>query len=356
MTGLRRTVDLLVRDLGRGPRSPTFLYALTMPIVIAVVTKVILVAVFEPEPRLGIVDLGESEVTAAALELADVDVRTVADADELRRQVEAHDLDAGLLLPAGFDAAVRAGERPEMGFWMAGESRTADRIVLAVTAFDLLREVEGSEPPVAVITAVAGEGSALPIEDLVVLGILLWPLLVCSTLVPGMMLVQEKEQGTLQALLVTPVTLPEILLGKAAVGFGMAMTLCWVTLLLCGVVPTRPLAFAVTLTVGVLICCEIGLVYGAVAGNAKTLYNIAQTANMVLLAPLIFYFFPAWPQWPAKLFPTCYVIDPLYRVGLQGAGLGDVWTDLLVAVAAAVVMVVPVVVLGRRMRARSVGG
>ena len=349
----RRVLDLLVRDLGRGPRSPTFLYALTMPVIIALVTRVVLVAVIDPQPRLGLVDEGDSQVTAAARSLAGVDVTLLDDADRLRRQVQDHDLDAGLLLPAGFDAAVRDGERPALGLWLAGESRVTQRIVLAVTSIDLVRELEGSPPPVQVITQVEGEGSRLPIRDLVVFGILLWPLLVCSTLVPGMLLVQEKENRTLQALLVTPTTVPEILAGKALLGFGMAMTLCVVTLALCGVVPPRPAAFVVCLATGVLICSEVGLLYGVMARDAKTLYNIAQITNMVLLAPLIFYFFPSWPQWPALLFPTWYFIDPLYQVAMQGAGLAEVWPNLLVSAAVIVALAVPVVLLGRRLHARA---
>ncbi len=353
---IRRILDLLARDLGRGPRSPTFLYALLMPVVIALVTKVLLITIFDPQPRLGLVDLGESEVAVSAGMLEGIELRVLGDEEELKRQVEAHDLDAGLLLRPGFDAAVRAGERPPFEFWMAGESRITQRIVLAITSLDLIRAVDGAEPPAEVRTIVLGEGTSLPIEDLIVLGILLWPLLVCSTLVPGMLLVQEKEAGTLQALLVTPTTMPEILLAKAALGFGMAVTLCLVTLALCGVLPPRPAAFGLTLAVAVVICCEIGLLYGTTARDGKTLYNMAQTVNIFLLAPLIFYFFPSWPQWPARAFPTWYFIDPLYRIGLQGEGLAEVWPQLLVAGGVACLLVVPVVFFGRRMLARMAGG
>jgi ABC-2 type transport system permease protein len=352
----RRTLQLLARDLGRGPRSPTFLYALLMPLVIAFVTKVIMLVLIDPEPRLGIVDLGGSQVTVAAQQLEGIELTFMDDPDELKHAVESWDLDAGLILPAGFDAAVKAGERPDFDFRMAGESRVTQRIVLAVTSLELIREIEGRAAPVEVTTTVLSEGSSLPIGDLVVLGILFWPLLVCSTLVPGMMLVQEKEQRTLMALLVTPATLPEILVAKAALGFGMAMTLCVATLLVCGVTPPQPVAFGLALAIAVLIHCEIGLLYGTTARDGKTLYNMAQTMNMVLLAPMIFYFFPSWPQWPAKLFPTWYVIDPLYRIGLQGAGLGEVWVDLAVALGVAAALAVPVVLTSRRMKRKLVGG
>ena len=90
----------------------------------------------------------------------------------------------------------------------------------------------------------------------------------------------------------------------------------------------------------------------ALAEESKSVYNMAQTMNMVILAPLLFYFFPSWPQWIPKLFPTYWFIDPLYRIALRGAGLGQVWPDLAVALAVTALMLIPVTLLARRMEAR----
>jgi hypothetical protein len=52
------------------------------------------------------------EVTLAMLALSELDARRVDDRATLERLVRGHDLDAGLVLSAGFDAALHAGERP----------------------------------------------------------------------------------------------------------------------------------------------------------------------------------------------------------------------------------------------------
>jgi ABC-2 type transport system permease protein len=352
---LARVYHLLARDVGRGPRSAVFLYALVMPVLIALVTKVILMAVFDPSPRLGVVDLGQSEITARARAMDGIDLTRASSADALRELVEANDVDAGLVLGDGFDDAVRAGERPELGLYLSGESRATHRIVLAVTAIDLVRSVEGRPAPVEVVTEVVGDGPGLPIEDLVVFGVLLWPLLVCSTLVPGLMLVQEREQRTLEAMLVTPTTMTEVLMGKAALGFVMALVMCVVTLSVFAAWPVAPASFVVVLAVGIVLCNQIGLLYGTTARDGKALYNMAQTGNMVILAPLLFYFFPSWPQWIAKLFPTWWIIDPLYRVGFRGASLVDVAGDVTISLAIVLALVPLVARLGRRMKARLAG-
>jgi ABC-2 type transport system permease protein len=352
---IRRLVALFVRDLGRGPRSPTFLYALFMPIIITLVTKVVMMTLFDPMPRLGFVDLGESEISAAIHQLEGIATTTVESPEVLRELVESNDFDAGLILTPGFDEAVRAGERPKLGLLFSGEGRYTNRIILGVHSVDLIRHVDGRPAPVQVVSQRVGS-VGLPWEDLVVLGIMLWPLLVCSTLVPGLMLAQEREHRTLSALLVTPTTMSEILLSKSLLGFSMAMVMCFVTLAMCGAMPANPLPLFVVLAVSIAMCCELGMFYGTLAADGKAVYNMAQMLNVFLLAPLIFYFFPAWPQWPAKLFPTWWFIDPLYRIAMQGDTLIDVGPQLLVALVFFVALLWPVALLGRRMERRVLFG
>ena len=94
---------ILRKDLALGPRSPIFLWAVAMPFALTLILQVAFGSLFDPEPRLGIVDDGASEVTAAVTAMEGIDVALLDDEAELRSQVEANDLDAGIVLPAGFD-------------------------------------------------------------------------------------------------------------------------------------------------------------------------------------------------------------------------------------------------------------
>ncbi len=353
---LARILTVMVRDLGRGPRSPVFLYATLMPLLITFVVQVVLLALFLPQPRVGIADLGGSEVTAG-FETADgIEVRRATTAEELRELVASADVDAGLVLPETFDAAVAAGDRPPLQLLFAGESRITHRLILAVHALGFLREIEGRPCPAEVTLTAVGDGPKLPLKDLIVLGVVLWPLLVCGIFVPGFMLVQEKEQGTLQALLVTPTTMAEVMTAKGAFAFVLVMAMCLLTLALNGAMSAEPLALVLCLALASLMCNQIGLIYGAIARDGKVLYNLVQTLNMVAMGPLLFYFFPKWPQWPAMVFPTYWFIDPLYQVALRGVPLAEVAWELGIGFGVVGLLMVPVVLLGRRMEAKLVAG
>lgn len=103
---------MLRKDLALGPRSPIFLWAVAMPFALTLILQVAFGSLFDPEPRLGIVDQGDSEITAELTAMEGITVTVLDDPAALRTQVEANDLDAGIVLPTGFDDAVRAGRSP----------------------------------------------------------------------------------------------------------------------------------------------------------------------------------------------------------------------------------------------------
>jgi ABC-2 type transport system permease protein len=346
---LSRIASLLAKDLRLGPRSPLFLWAVVFPVVATLLVQLVFGTLLAPQPRLGVVDEGSSEVALAAGRLEGIEVRTVASADELQRLVRGHDLDAGLVLPAGFDDQVRAGHQPTLRLYVSGQSLASDRLILEVTTLDLVRQVESSPAPVEVHVVALGE-EGLPVSARLVPLLVLFALLLAGVFVTAFSIVQEREGRTLDAMLVTPVRMGEILVAKGALGFVLSVLMALVTLWLNGALGSDPLALVVTLMAGALMFTQLGLVYATLARDAKTLYTLVKSLNLVLVAPVVFYLFPDWPQWLAQVFPTWWVIDPVFRVAVEGASLADVGWQVAVGLGISLALVPVVLMLGRRMR------
>ncbi len=339
------------KDVKLGPRSPIFLYAVILPVLMTFVVQVAFTSLFEPAPRLGIVDEGASELTLAAGKLEGIEVARLDDEAELRRLVEANDLDAGLVLPPGFDEALRAGRRPELRFYIGGESLASNRVILSVTTLDLLRAVEGKTAPVKVVVEDFGEG-ALPLAARLVPLIVMYALVMAGVFLTAFAVVDEREKRTLDALIVTPLRLGEVLLAKALLGFVVAVAMALVTLALNDALGSSPAALLVTVLAAAAMSTALGLVFATAARNTQMLFALIKGTGFLIVGPVIFYLFPDWPQWIARVFPTYWFIDPLYRVALQGDGLADVWWELLVALGLTVAALAGVVLLARRMEAR----
>lgn len=343
-----RTFEVVRKDLRLGPRSPVFLWVLVLPLLITFVVQVAFGSLFDPELRLGIVDRSDSAVTSAMRQLEGIETTLLADSGRLQELVGASDLDAGLVLPEGFDDAVRNGERPILEFYVGGETHASDRIILAVTAVDLVRQIEGSPPPVEVDVVQMG-AERLPLSVRLVPFVVMYTLLIAAVFLPSFSLADEREHGTLQALVVTPVRLTEVVVAKGIVGFVLALAMAVVTLWMNDALGAEPWPLIVVLLAAGLLLVEVGLIYATAAKDVTGVFTLIKGTGIILLGPTLFYMFPDWPQWIAKLFPTYWVIEPVYQVTVNGAGLGDVWGELAVALAVAVILGLAAVALTRRL-------
>jgi ABC-2 type transport system permease protein len=351
----RRSWQILRKDLRLGPRSPVLLWALVVPVVITLLVRGVFGGLFADEPRLGIVDEGTSALVDAAQARAGLDVRVLDEREALRAEVEDGGLDAGVVLPAGFDAAVRAGEQPPVTLWLAGDSLPADRAVLLATVLDLARGLADTEAPVTVDVVELGEPT-LPLDLRLLPLIVMYAVAIPGGMVPAMSLVEEKEHGTLHALLASPASVGEVLLAKGLLGVVLALLAGIVTLALNDAFGAQPVAVLLGVVIGAVMMAMIGLMLGAWARDTNTLFAAWKGGGVLLFLPAVFFIWPGLPTWPAYFMPTYYFLRPVYAVSVEGATFGAVWWQLAVAAAVCLVLVPAVAGVGRWLERRLAAG
>ena len=352
---LSRIWKILRKDLALGPRSPIVLWAIVLPVMLTLILQFAFGSLFDPQPRLGIVDDDGSEVTRSALGMEGIEVTLLNDEAELREQVEANDLDAGLVLPAGFDAAVKAGERPALRLFIGGESHASSRVILTVTTIDLVRELEGDAAPVRVDVVDLGE-AGLPISVRLVPVIVFYALVIAGLFVPASNLVEEKEHGTLVAILVTPVRSAEVLVAKWLFGLILASVMGVVALALNGAMGLNWLEVVLVVLVAAMLSAMLGIVVGVFSKDSAMMFGIVKGAGVFLFMPVAFYIFPDWPQWVAMLFPLYWIIEPIWQVSVMGEPFTTVLPEIGVALGLTAALGVLAWWLAKRVQAQMAAG
>jgi len=349
-----RVIRLAGRELRDGIRSPLVLMAFLVPMVITVLARTVMPMVLDPEPCLAVVDSGSSGIPDALESQKDLRILRPADEAALERILDGGDADAGLVLPPGFDEALRAGERPLLDLrFPSGEARSQG-LMASLIVLGAARDLSGDPGDVAVTLRVPG-GRA-PLSDRILPAVVIFVMIVAGIMTPAFLLVQERERGTLQALLVTPAGVSEVILSKALLGAALTLAASLLTLVLNGIRPAHPWAMLAVLATGTWICVGIGMLYGSVAGSARSLYTLVKSLNILIAAPVLFYIFPVWPRWIARLFPTWWFLDPLYRVALHGESLSDIAASLAVSAGVGLTLTLASLPLGRRMARKAAGG
>jgi len=171
-------------------------------------------------------------------------------------------------------------------------------------------------------------------------GIIGMTLLFGNTSMAAIVITWEKRSGTLQRLLLAPVTHHAIVLGKAAsaaaYGIATALVLSLGLMLLMGMRPVAPFVFAVGLVLGAATFSLIGLIAAVMVREvfeAMTLMNFFRFPILFIsgvFTPLDSS--PAWMKTVAVFSPLTHVVE-LLRFGVcRRCYFGSPWIHVLAAV------------------------
>lgn len=167
-------------------------------------------------------------------------------------------------------------------------------------------------------------------------------------LITAMAIVRERERGTLEQLIVTPITKTELMLGKITPYVGVGLLQMTAVLLLGRYVFDVPLSGSLLLLYGVsLIFIVASLALGLFVSTLVRTQQQAMQASFGFMLPNILlsgFMFPrqAMPelaQWLGLLVPLTYFLKVVRGILLKGVGLEALWREVVVLVAFAVVLI-----------------
>ena len=139
----------------------------------------------------------------------------------------------GLVVPADFEASLRAGGHSQLQLFTDGDQvNTHSRDLMALALTNYSRGIANPVPPVQISVATINPPAPSPIADLsnlYAMAALLSSLLVGTSLMPGL-LIEEKDKKTIRMLMVSSASWGDIIIGKLLVGLGYQLLLAGIVL------------------------------------------------------------------------------------------------------------------------------
>ena len=152
---------------------------------------------------------------------------------------------------------------------------------------------------------------------------------------------REKEQGTMDGLLVSPIPHRSIILGKVMAqtvrGLIQGFLILGLSMILFGVqIYGSPIIMFIVMLLGTASFVGVGIILTAVAPDQET----AQMMTMLLQFPMMFisgFLFPidqlpGWLQYIGKILPLYYAADALRKVIILNANLAIIMPDVVVLI------------------------
>jgi len=254
----------------------------------------------------------------------------------------------GIVLPPDFDESVSRAEPVTIEAYVWGQSLAKNRSILAATLAGLVRDLAGQEVPVEIESVTLGEEAPVPWSDRLLPLVVLMAVFLGGLMLPATSVIEEKQTGTLQALVVTPASAGEVLVAKGVVGVALSLVMGIAILLLNQAFGGEPVLLVGVLALGAVMAVELGLLCGALIRDITTLFALWKFAGILLFGPAIVYMFPQIPEWVGRIFPTYYVIQPIVEISQRGGGWAEIAGNVFVLVGLDIVLAAIVVMAARR--------
>ncbi len=278
--------------------------------------------------------------------------------DDLKSDSEFSDrLDSGRVkaiinIPSGFSEDIKAGRKTSIQMLVDGSDPTwASSVIGYVNG--IAQEYYQGLVKTALIRRGINASASLPIRlisrmwynetlrsiNFYLPGLICIILMQMSAILTSLTIVSEKEQGTMEALVVSPIRKNELMLGKVIpyviIAFLDIMMVTAIGVFWFGV-PFKGSLLLLILSSFIFLtgAMAIGVM---ISTNAKTSQEAMQTAILVTMLPSLllsgFMFpienMPIALQFLTYLIPARYFLNILRDIFLKGVGLSSFWPDLL---------------------------
>lgn len=276
-------------------------------------------------------------------------------ADALRREIVAGKVSVGVLIPPEFARRRLAGQPADFEVLIDGSDSTISSQTLAAAsgvAFQRsLQEIAArarvADLPLRIHPLLLFNPDSRS-ANLLIPGLIAILLTFSATFLAAFGIVKERERGTLEQLMVTPVSPVAVVIGKLLPYLALAFAQLIVILILMATVfevpihGSLPLLFALS-TIYLFSLLAFGLL---ISSRAKTQMEAIQRAQVILIPSFLLsgYFFPL-SSLPGWLRPLAYVLPATHYIRIargiiiRGAGFLDLWPSVASLLAISVVLV-----------------
>ncbi|PYL26259.1 MAG: hypothetical protein DMF37_02765 [Verrucomicrobia bacterium] len=283
-------------------------------------------------------------------------VGEVQSEEAMKREMRKGRAYVGLEIPPTFTRDVRAGNSAQVQLLVDGSNSTTALqalntgmgVTLTQSLETLLRETGRQGVPIDIRPQML-YNPAMRSPNFFVPGVIGVVLQIGTTVATAMALVRERERGTLEQLLVSPLSRAGLMLGKLVPYLCIGMAMAVILFLIMRFVFDVPIAGNVlgmmfSTLVYVFALLSLGLLVGTKAENQMQ----ALQMSMVFLLPSVFFsgfIFPRetmpWIFYAlGALFPTTYFIALMRAIILRGANLFEYWPHLAILILMSILLFV----------------
>ena len=342
----RRLFGLLRKELLQLLRDPVVLFIVLFMYTADVVNCTAALTFEVRHMPFGVVDQDRSVASRRLIELFDA-----SEAFDLARQSDSSAavnawLDRNvvgmvLVIPPGFERDHRAGLQPTLQLLLDGTySNTAESALHYAHA--LAARFDAEQPPLLRTSAATARAVAVPrvwynpdqsTKTFMVLSMIALAAMLVGAIVPAASIVREKERGTIEQLMVTPIRTGELFFAKTVPTVLLNVLAIFPALIIVALFAVPFRGSLATLMLFAAVFQLSAVAFGVLVASVTRSTQQALLLAFFGLFPIMFLSgtvtpiesMPVFLQWLSHLSPLRYYMEMLQGVFLKGSGWRELW-------------------------------
>lgn len=322
---------LVIKDVTLFFKDRFFAFITVLALVAYAVVYFLMPSSVEETMELGLVASGIPADFFRQMEVEGLVVREMETEAALREAISGGDLPAGVVFPDDMAQQAASGEKPRVDLYVASDTPGEIRELYAILLRELTFTMSGRPLRLEVSEETLGPdmaGQQIATRDRM-LPLFAVFLLMMETLGLASLITAEITGGTLRALLVTPLTVEGLFLGKGITGVGLAFGEASLLMAVTGGLAQRPLLILVALFLGSLLVTGIAFLMASASKDMMSVMSWGVLALLLLAIPAFGVLLPGVVSEWVRVIPSYYLVDTVHRASNFGAGWADLAGNLL---------------------------
>lgn len=255
-----------------------------------------------------------TEITEV-LENESLEVYYAESEEELKKAVLDAEVTAGFAFPENFVEVISGGGTPNVQAYFPADLPQEAKDIYILLLKELSFMMVGQPLNIEFNEEILGSdmvGQQIPLRDRMLPLIAVFVLLI-ETMGLANLLSSEIETHTIQALLVTPLNVRNLFIGKGITGVGMAFIQALLLVVITRGLTNQPIIILVALFLGALLATGIGFLLASSGRDLMGILAWGVLAILVLSMPAFGIIFPGSISTWVKLIPSYYLVDTINR-------------------------------------------
>ena len=242
-------------------------------------------------------------------------IRNVKTEDELKQAITDKKYHIGISIPEDIQKSLISGKKPQIFVYYSSDLSDEIKEMYTILISEMINEMSGFKIDIDDVEIILGPdmgGKQIPYRDRM-LPLFALVLLFTETMGLANLITSETENGTIQALLATPMKVTDLFVGKGITGVLLAFSQVLLLMIITGSLTQNILLIIITLLLGSIMVTGLAFFIASISKDMMSVVAWGTLFMIVLFIPAFTVIFPGPVSGWIKVIPSFFLVDTLQR-------------------------------------------